>query len=124
MDKPILIKFIKLSEALDKLTTVDKPMLVDYMELRAALEKLAMAEETIKQLLIELSEARHIARDMVACAKDVQKERERAARICETLELTLPNPKHYSINELYIMKVTESGCRGAFAQAIRGGETR
>lgn len=99
---------------------MDKPMLVDYMELRAALEKLAMAEETIKQLLIELSEARHIARNMVACAKDVQKERERAAMICETLELTLPHPEHYSFDQLHIMKVTESGCRGAFAQAIRG----
>ena len=103
-------------------------MLVDYMELRTALDKLAMAEETIRQLLIELSEARNIARNMVACAKDVQKERERAARICETLELNLPNHEHYSLtgqewsyDQLHIMKVTESGCRGAFAQAIRGG---
>lgn len=95
--------------------------MVDYMELRTALEKLSMAEESIKQLLIDLSEARNIARNMVACAKDTQKERERCARICETLELTLPHPEHYSLDQLNIMKVTESGCRGAFAQAIRGG---
>lgn len=40
-------------------------MLVDYMELRQATEKITELKEIIKQLRIELSEARQVARDMV-----------------------------------------------------------
>lgn len=100
-------------------------MLVDYMELRQAREKVSELSDIIKQLRIELSESRQIARGMVQSAdvsKAIEQERERCAKICETLPLVFPHPEHYSLDERHIMLMTEAGCRGAFAQAIRGGD--
>lgn len=94
-------------------------MLVDYMELGAALDKVRELENDICRLRVESSESKQIAFDL---ARLVFTERERCARICETLELTLPYPEHYSTNELHIISVTEAGCRGAFAAEIRRGD--
>lgn len=98
-------------------------MLVDYMELRQAQEKISEQADIIKQLRIELSEARQIARDMVQSAdvsKAIEQERERCARICETSPLEMPCCDPHALIVLSI----QSQCRGAFAQAIRGRDMR
>jgi hypothetical protein len=46
-------------------------------------------------------------------------EREACANTCETLLLELEAHKYPSANERHLISVTEAGCRGALADAIR-----
>lgn len=42
----------------------------------------------------------------------------KAAEVCRTLALTLDDHKYPSVEERTLISITESGCRGAFADAI------
>lgn len=46
-------------------------------------------------------------------------EREQCARVVETKTLTLGDHMYPSPGERHLIAVTEAGCRGAFADAIR-----
>jgi hypothetical protein len=97
-------------------------------DLKQKVLELASALEYVSPLCNELHnsewrrERAKLLRDLVNEAERpvaVDDEREACAKICEDLPLEIDTKKWSTIEDQYVIRVAEAGCRNAFADAIR-----
>ena len=91
------------------------------LQLEAMADQIGHPDYSLKELHDGLRRIAHSFHIFLAQpepqAMSAEEVREACAKICERLPLTLAHPEHPS--QTHTMRVTEAGCRGAFAEAIR-----